>query len=688
MQAIHSAALVRPRWQEGLIMGGLGAVTAGIAYSTALDQCCYLTAPATTHLWRWALGVLSLSGYESEAWTQYKAYMSNMSAAGRPFDVPLRITFGAIAILGSAAFAGWHFGKPRHSMKFLSGNRLLEGNHAKIAAKKIKGNGIEIAPGFTLTDKKQTEHILLAGGTGAGKSVTGWNILIPAYNRGDRILLIDYKGMTEKFPVRKDANDTQILCPWDQRSMVWQVSADITNKTRAQTFAAAMIPESKDPLWSNAAREVLTGAIMMLIKSIGVGKWGWQDLADALKKAQPELLAMMQEYYPQGAAFVASNGKTTESVLMNLGAFTGVIFDLAEAWGNKKGFSINAWVRNPDSKTKLVILKLSSEFPTLAKAFNVAVISQIATTISRLPDVPADKNRLWLYADEFPRLGKLEVWEDFLAVGRSKGLRAVFAVQSQSQMRAIYGNDITDTWIDSVGTKILGKQDGKGAEWVSDMAGKARWAIPQRTQSTGSNASSSFSWSQPTEMPVIEAHEISTKLGEKSNGMRMLVHGMTPGFELLVDFPFRKLPDLRPATKYASWCVEPNTPRSETMTLSAVMQAEPAPAIKAVEIVEEVKQSVDDFLPPAPPQAVHEKKELDHGEAQKEITNEAAPSIIGAIAGDDVAHVAEALIKIAELGEYADTATEAIVAEQPQQIPTKRRKLVRRTNKEEREQEL
>lgn len=669
--------------------GGLAAAAAGVVFAGAHDQCCYLNAPASSHLWHWTLGVLSLGGYESEAWGQYKAYMSSMAAAGHPFAIPLRMTTAAAMIIGSAAFTGWHVGKPRHSMKFISGNQLLEGNNAKKAAKKIKGKGIEIAPGLTLTDKRQTEHILIAGGTGSGKSVTGWNILIPAYNRGDRILLVNYKGMTEKFPVRNGAGDAEILCPWDSRSIVWQVSLDITTKTQAQTFAAAMIPESKDPLWSNAAREVLTGAMMMLIKTHGVGKWGWQDLADALKQTQPELLKMMRKFYPQGAAFVASEGKTTESVLMNLGAFTGVIFDLAEAWGNRRGFSVNAWVRNPKSKTRLVILNLSSKFTVLSKAFNVAVLSQIATTISDLPDVDDDKNPFWIYADEFPRLGKVDVWEDFLAVGRSKSFRLVFAFQSLSQLRHIYGDNISDTWVDSVKTKILGLQDGKGAVWVSEMTGKARWAIPQRTQSSGANASSSYSVSQPVELPVIEPHEVSTKLGEKNGCMRMLVHGLTPGFELLIDFPRRTLPDLRAATKYAKWCQEPNTPQSESMTLAPVEIQATQPEIEATKakvITEEVTQSVDGFLPPAPPVPIHaQEKEFDKAEAQKEIIDEAAPSVVSAIAGDDVAHTTEALLKIAGLGEYAEAVTEAVIQDQPQQITTKRRKLVRKTQESEQE---
>lgn len=687
-QTLQSAALVRARWQEGLLTAGFTAAASGLGFTMIADACCALPAPHIEHLWRWTLGSLSLVGYESEAWNLYKNYMQNMSEAGHPFVIPLRMAIAGSLIAGSSIYAGWQIGKPRHSMKFLSGSRLLEGSHAKKAAKKIKGKGIEISPGFTLTDKKQTEHILLAGGTGAGKSVTGWNILLPAYARGDRILLIDYKGMTEKFPLHKNANDAGILCPWDSRSMAWQLSLDVTNKPQAQAFAAATIPESKEPLWSNAARAVLAGSILMLIKTKGVGKWGWQDLADTLKKSQPELLSMLQEHHPQGAAFVASNGKTTESVLMNLGAFTGVIYDLADAWGNRQGFSINAWVRNPNSKIKLVILKLSSEFTTLSKAFNIAILNQVASTISRLPDVQEDKNRLWLYADEFPRLGKVEIWEDFLAVGRSKGLRAVFAVQSQSQLRAVYGNDIADTWIDSVGTKILGKQDGKGASWVSEMAGNARWAIPQYTQSFGSNASRSFSWSPPTEIPVIEPHEVASKLGQKGTSMRMLVHGLTPGFELLIDFPFCKLPDLREATKYAKWCQEPGMPRSENVYLHTASVNREAVQIKQAE-VNYIKEKETEPLPPAPPLVeVTKEKEIDAGEVQKEIIDEAAPSVAGMIAGEDVAHLTEALLKTADLGEFMEGASNTLIQDAQLQPSIKRKKLVRKTLIKENEAEL
>ena len=283
--------------------------------------------------------------------------------------------------------------------------------------------------------------------------------------------------------------------------------------------------------------------------------------------------------------------------MMNFAAFAAPIIDLAEAWGDRKtGFSIEAWVNNPNSKIRTVILQLSSEFKVLAQTFNQSVLNQVGTYLTRLPDVPAHKNALWVYADEFQRLGKTEVFEELFSVGRSKSFRIVAAIKDLGQLKKEYGIDIAEGWVSSIGMKILGRSSATGARWTSEMCGKAVYAQLQdgRTDASGKRRAT---YGSPQTYDVFTTEDASNELGIfyssykqtaidflrtfglkkfikkiKPDGVRMLIHGVK-GAVLLVDFKFTILPTLRPETVLAGWA-KGGFGYAQNVNLNELMEAE------------------------------------------------------------------------------------------------------------------
>jgi hypothetical protein len=155
------------------------------------------------------------------------------------------------------------------------------------------------------------------------------------------------------------------------------------------------------------------------------------------------------------------------------------------------------------------------------------------------------------------------------------------SVQSKSQLDEMAGNNLASTWIDSIGTKIIGTLDGEGAKWASELLGETVYLRP--TYTTAGNGKESVQWSQQAE-PSFKPSQIIGELGELEGGagVRMIVHGFKshanvkllntlikyiPNFEhykqpveLVVDFPFPKLgkkdgSPLRPQTILADFCV-------------------------------------------------------------------------------------------------------------------------------------
>lgn len=570
---------IRTRWEDGAMGFALGAAVGGVAALAAIQTLAPLADPIFTHAKIWSFGAAHQIGINLGDWQSYSIYMQQFAAAGHPLAIPVRMAITAISSLASACSLAWHFGKPRNSLIFHSGARVLRGKAALKAVE--KGTGIEIAPGLVLTRKRERSHILIAGGTGSGKSVVGWHIMLQALMRGDRKIIIDFKGFTENWPEKY--GEVLLLSIFDKRSVVWAMSKDIKTKQHARQFAAMVIVETKDPTWSNAAREILVGCIMMLIKTKGVGRWTARQLSNLVKSTLPDLIVIMTEYHQEGLITVNS-GKPSESATFSLSAHMAIIHTIADAWEDRlDGISVKDWVRNPNAKVRTIILQISTEFAEISSAFNAAIINQIESCLTSMPDVPAHKNPLWLFADEAPQLGAglVKGWNNFLVVGRSKGLRVVMSVQSKSQLDEMAGDNLSSTWIDSIGTKIIGTLDGEGAKWASELLGETVYLRP--TYTTAGNGKESVQWSQQAE-PAFKPSQIIGELGELEDGagVRMIVHGFKsrsnvnllntlikyiPNFEhykqpveLVVDFPFPRLgkkdgSPLRPQTVLADFCI-------------------------------------------------------------------------------------------------------------------------------------
>lgn len=560
------------RYADGAIAGVAAAVAGAFIATQAIDFVAPLNDSLLSHLKFWSHGALKImSGFETDSWRDYSHYLDQVAASSTPYIISWRLYSVAAVSLATGLTAGWHAGKPISDVDKISGNDLLRDKEAiKYFNSQSEKDGLKLANGLHLDLNKETEHWLISGGTGAGKSVTATTVLVPALERGDRVILVNYKGLTEKFPVILNTEskdyDAIILCPFDKRSVAWAVWKDVTTKSQAREFSARVIPDSKDPVWSNSARFLMTGILMYLINTYTKnGKnWSWKMFADLCVASREDLVKILEVHYREGLRAIKDEGKTSESVMMNFAAFAAPIIDLSDAWDDReKGFSFESWVNNPESKVRTVILQISSEFKVLSQAFNQSILNQVGTYLTRLPDVKASQAPLWIYADEFPRLGQAIVFEELFSVGRSKSMRIMIAIQSLGQLKKEYGIELSEGWVDSIGTKLMGRQDGVAGRWISEMCGEAVYVQLQngRLDPNGSgrvrntySPPQTYSVFPPqlaqNELGIVKQHWLAKLLKLKPAGVRMLIHG-AQGADLIVNFPFIPLPILRKETVLA-----------------------------------------------------------------------------------------------------------------------------------------
>jgi len=180
----------------------------------------------------------------------------------------LGVMYGFAAIpflvLGVIFIAGLVGGRARTPHK-LRGRSLVR--DTALADILIRGGvASDLAIGkVPLISGKETEHILLAGSTGTGKTQTIYGLLDAVRKRGDLAIVYDKSGSFLPIYYRPDLGD-QILNPLDRRSATWSPWAEINDPTSAETMAESIIPgvSGQNKIFADAARVVFSTGLTLL----------------------------------------------------------------------------------------------------------------------------------------------------------------------------------------------------------------------------------------------------------------------------------------------------------------------------------------------------------------------------------------------------------------------------------------
>lgn len=389
----------------------------------------------------------------------FKLLLHPMSVVWRALDTidsfdliaPLSLRLAVIAgvALVTAVIVGLYTcgGSERvDRLKHIRGRRLLRGGKAIRQAtctqrKSIRkfGRGIDVAPRIPISLETETKHFLLVGASGGGKTQTLLFWIDQLLRDRAKILIHDTKGdMTASLP----DDGFILLAPHDSRSWAWRIAQDCQGMAAARELAARLIPAGKEPMWTNGAREILTGVIRSL-QLKHASQWDWSHLRDAAFSAPSDLQSLLLNAHPEGARFVEVDdrgvpNKTSFSFLVTLWSSIGsIVSPLAAAWANvpeERKISLTAWLNDDQAERRSLVLQRSSEFNDLSEAWIGAAIQLMANYAASAGFGDSPSRRIWLVLDEFAQLGKLKGFQQFLEVGRSRGIRCALGVQDLEQL--------------------------------------------------------------------------------------------------------------------------------------------------------------------------------------------------------------------------------------------------------------
>ena len=447
----------------------------------------------------------------------------------------------------------------------------------KIARTRLDGDqkrGLRLHPDLAIGANQENLGVLAVGARGSGKTQFLLPLLQQVIEQDHRAIIFDYKGeYTEVLPLADD--QFILIAPWDKRSAVWHIAADVRTRSDARLIAQQMIRDSEDPMWSNSSRQVLTGLINYLCQT-QPGSWRFSDLAQLISASNAHLAYVLRRGNREAVRIIENlmdDGKTAQSVMVNMTAYMSAITDLADAWDDSNealpeaflhnGFSIRRWLADDYQGPKVIVLQGSARYEPLMQGLLSSLLSVLIAHIVD-PSLPEaiqreDDYRLYFFLDEFPRLGRIPDMEKLISVGRSKGVRPLLGFQDIGQVRHYYGNELATAWFSQLGTQFFGRvAPGDTANWIAQILGKQEVDRPTRTVSAnpgsghGNGWSESLAW-QTVERSLILPSQLATDLTAGPNGITALLHCTGWPHLYRLRWPITRLPKRRPASIPASW---------------------------------------------------------------------------------------------------------------------------------------
>ena len=320
--------------------------------------------------------------------------------------------------------------------------------------------------GVPYPERTETQHTIVSGTTGSGKTVLISDLVAQVRARGERCVLYDKMGSyTAAF---FDAERDVLLNPLDARAPRWSPFLEARSPRDFDMMAAALIPQQKDtvdPFWVTAARQLFAnGAGVLWDRGVSENK----VLVDHLLKTELTALAQAMEGTVAQSIVDPENPKTALSVRAMLTANLSALEFLPD---EGRPFSIREWISEDDGGGFLFLTSRGDQHASLRGLISTWLEIAVNAMLSL---AQGTQRRIWVILDELPTLHQVPSLQPGLAESRQFGGCFVLGVQVVSALRDLYGRNGAETISGLCGTRVvLASPDRDTAQWSADSLGRA-----------------------------------------------------------------------------------------------------------------------------------------------------------------------------------------------------------------------
>lgn len=340
---------------------------------------------------------------------------------------------------------------------FIGGSRIVSDKELAAMAKKSGKTFFEIGKVPVPVDS-ETSHVFIVGSPGRGKTLVMRKIIHKAVEADKRGVILDVKG--DWIPDVYRENIDLIFNPLDKRTIKWTIFNDIKDPISIRNFCSWIIPvtNQKAPFFEESARFILESIMLRCIKTDNTTNAEIKRLSDLT----PYELSQSLDGFGRGGVFVGEKGnKDVFATFQRAMAFIDFLED--------GDFSVEAFIKS--EKPGFIFLsntpKTAEAFKPLLTAFTNVFISNTLLLADNLG------RRIYIFLDEFGRLGKIDQIKDLALLGRSKGASLWLTSQDLNQLAHLYSQDEMLSIINAFSTfATMGLNEPKGAKYWSEKFGE------------------------------------------------------------------------------------------------------------------------------------------------------------------------------------------------------------------------
>ncbi len=320
--------------------------------------------------------------------------------------------------------------------------------------------------GIPYPERTETQHTIVSGTTGSGKTVLISDLVAQIRARGERCVIYDKMGSYTAafFDPARDV----LMNPLDARAPCWSPFLEARNPRDFDMMAAALIPQQKDtvdPFWVTAARQLFAnGAGVLREKGVTQNR----VLVEHLLKTDLTALAQAMEGTVAQSIVDPENPKTALSVRAMLTANLAAFEFLPD---EGRPFSIREWISREQQDGFLFLTSRGDQHASLRGLISTWLEIAVNAMLSL---AQSDGRRIWVILDELPTLHQVPSLQPGLAESRQFGGCFVLGVQVASALRDLYGRNGAETISGLCGTRVvLAAPDRDTAQWSADSLGRS-----------------------------------------------------------------------------------------------------------------------------------------------------------------------------------------------------------------------
>ena len=282
----------------------------------------------------------------------------------------------------------------------------------------------------------------------------------------------------------------------DARTRVQELKDEIFENAMDLVYTLCPVQNKDQPTWEEGARNLIFGLVLAFCEDVISGKMNEKQLQlfnvyHNVTKYCSEDTTALKKYLLEGRdefskvrglvnTVLITSDKTLTSYLSEVNSY---MQQLADDGILSMTIENDSDIANMDESPNALFVIVPDErftrhrFVTLFLTQTYKELVEKANTNLRKKetDTAILKRRAYYILDEFANLPKMENIEGMVTVGRSRGIRYLFVLQSFSQLNAKYGKDVADILKSNCNVKLfIGSDDPDTRKEFSELCGQKK----------------------------------------------------------------------------------------------------------------------------------------------------------------------------------------------------------------------